>query len=55
MKKKNPTANEMKVELYRNKFKEITGQSDKDFDKLVASYPNAGDALSYLRGRLGVR
>jgi ribonuclease HIII len=55
VKKKNPTANEIKVELYRELYKERTSQSDKDFDKLVDSYSRPEDALSYLRGRLGPR
>jgi hypothetical protein len=45
----------IKVEMYRNLFKQVTGQTDKDFDKLVKSYPNSNDCLSYLRGRLGAR
>lgn len=45
----------IKVELYRNYFKQCTGQSDTEFDRIVASFPNSTDALAYLKGRFGER
>lgn len=45
----------IKVELYRELYKERTRLTDKDFDKLVKSYPDPNHALSYLRGFIGIR
>lgn len=46
---------EQKLESYRAQFKKQTKQSDKQFDKLIKSYSNPQHALSYLKGRLGIR
>ena len=45
----------IKVELYREHYKKVTGQTDAQFDHVVAAYPNAKDALAYLKSQVGER
>lgn len=43
----------IKVQLYRDRWKRLTQQTDRDFDRLIKSYPSAQQALLYLKGRCG--
>lgn len=46
---------EKKIEAYRSQYKKVSKKKDKDFDQLVKSYPDPNNALSYLRGFVGIR